>query len=229
MSTLVVIGSNSKAWQCLNRDSDVINKMYESVIELRTRDLFVQPVGVKASSCTGPIDVLIFSFSRIMLDNLALMKACNAQFRGNNIIYISSLSVHANSVCRHYNYPKMKVECELLAGEFNFKILRLANVSAIAQMHEEISKRYLSHYTTAHELLCGIKKCRKNKIVEAYALCNKSRAPFWLTPIYLMYSTLFRFTPSLLVVMRPFDFLLRELGSKYYGYNYIVENRPVSR
>jgi hypothetical protein len=29
--------------------------------------------------------------------------------------------------------------------------------------------------------------------------------------------------------MRPFDFLLRELGSKYYGYNYIVENRPVSR
>ena len=212
MSTLVVIGSNSKAWQCLKSDSDVINKMYESVIELRTRDLFVQPVAVMVSRRTGPIDVLIFSFSRIMLDNLALMNACHAQFSSDNIIYISSLSVRANSVCRHYNYPMIKVECELLASEFNFKILRLANVSAIAQMHEEISKRYLSHYTTAHELLSGIKKCRKYKIVEAYSLCKKSRVPLWLAPIYLMYSTLFRFTPSLLVVMRPFDFLLRKLG-----------------
>ena len=225
MSTLVVVGSNSKAWKCLRRDSDVICRVYESVIELQTRDLFVQHVEDKASRCTAPVDVLIFSFSPIMLDNLCLMHACTTQFSTANIVYISSLSVRANSVCRHYNYPKMKAECEKLASEFNFKILRLANVAASEQVYVEISKCHLGYYTTAHELLGGIAECHKNALVEAYAKRQKSGVPLWLTPIYLVYSTLYRLNPSLLIVMRPIDVLLRKLGSKYYGYNYIIENQ----
>lgn len=206
----IVIGRNSRIWSVLVRLGLLDVKIFQAIGHQELSEFQFVPQDT----------VWIFSYSRNPEENEAILQHL-ARLKVAVVVYVTSASTNVTCITDCYEYPWVKSQAYLAA----IKICK-ANVLSIGLF-----------YTHETELPCGT-----TAATSAQELAEFMSAPSWdhqaeftrlFSPVtrpfqnqleerlYASYGKLQKLCGSYPCLMRPFDFALRMMNMRWYGYLYL--------
>ena len=214
----VFVGSHSKVWQVLSRQTLVAERMPKAIGH--------RELGAFAFSNFDRVWIL--SYSRRPTENAALLERLrHAGVR--EIVYVSSASTIVGRVTSCYRYPRIKHRAELDALAFPS-----ARVLTLGLMYEVPSQLPGgTNVATAYSELAafvatpdwpedgGRRKYLLRTVTRPFGSAIERLA-------YFCYGRLLRWTGARPCLLRPLDVLLRALGARWYGYVYLTNRLWIS-
>ncbi len=209
----IIIGRNAKVWQVMERH---LRKAAHSreIIAISHSDI--------AKFAFNKNDrIWVFAYSRKTEENEELLN-CLANSATAEVIYISSASTIVNRQTRCYEYPRVKQQAEESAVRLlNARILSLGLVfdntdelpagKNAATSYTELVTFFLKPHWPDHN----------NAHINLFTIVEKpfqSTLEKWL---YRIYGLMMRISYKWPCMLRPFDFALRALNIRWYGYVYL--------
>jgi hypothetical protein len=206
----IIIGKNSSLWQRLQ--SHVAN----------SSGIFVEI----SHSDVGKFDfrksdvVWILSYSKRSEENIALLRNLKDKNFAKSI-YVSSATTNVCNVTHCYVYPSVKK----LAADYAKSNLRsdILTIGVVVDETHPAPKGY-SATTSIAEIFSFIEKYKYSGDVETHHLFKMEKREFENQieeRLYDIYGRMINLCGRFPCVLRPFDFLFRLLGFRWYGYLYL--------
>jgi hypothetical protein len=206
---VVVLGRNSKVWASLKKSPLLVDIQ---IVAIGHQDL----LDFKFRSCDK---VWVFSYSRSVKENRLMMEILARQ-PNIFVIYVSSASTNVTSVTRCYKYPTIKERARLDAVQ-----ICVASVVNIGWFYVDVSElpAGLTAATSADALarvmLAG--NLTPGQTINLFELVNRSFKSSFEAFLYRHYGLLLKACSRYPCFLRPFDFVLRMFGMRWYGYLYL--------
>lgn len=203
----IVIGRNSKVWKASARNPDVVRRFS---VALSHSDV--------GNFNFGRGDrVWIFAYSKEADGNSRLLSRLEAA-GVQNVVYVSTATTNVTRLTNCYAYPRVKQQAELEARRrFNAKILRLGLVvGALSEVpagwHAVTFQERLDRF------LLEPQWGSEDNDVHLFEFIAVPFARGWERLIYRLYDSIQWALRRYPCVLRPFDFFLRAIGIRWYGY-----------
>ena len=204
----VVIGRNSKVWCAVSRVTGV---EIEAFVALGHRDL-------DKFSFRRNDRVWVFSYSKMRSEN-ALMLQKLAKAGVSDVVYISSSSTIVSQVTRCYLYPLVKYEATQEARSLlDARILTLGIVFGDVAVLPSGTIAATPIKALVSFMRSPAWPADRNQDVVLFDFVNRPFRSTLERTLYRVYDPLQWMLRRWPCILRPFDFVLRVLGYKWYGY-----------
>ncbi len=206
----VIVGKNSAVWRSICRHPDLSLRVSCAISHKEVPNFRFAPND----------RVWVFAYSRHSIDNLQMLTTL-ASVNVAEIVYVTSSSTIVSNITSCYEYPRAKHEAEILASKIpNCKLLTLGLVAK----NTDTLPAGLNAATTLDQLVEFILNPtwpdqQTNRLLfRMTTAAFRSHAERALFQLYGMLMNIFSPYPCLL---RPFDFVLRSFGYRWYGYVFL--------
>lgn len=207
----VVVGKNSAIWRVLSHDD-----------RIRSRFQIALGHGDIANERFGPNDRLwVFSYSRKGSENRAFLERLKSA-GASNIIYFSSATTNVTEITSCYNYPSVKKDAEVFARDKLGAYVVSLGVLFEALDDLPAGTTIATHFDDLIRFMLSPTWPADTK--QRVLLFQPVKRPFSTRleeVTFNMYARAINATGRWPCVLRPFDFLCRALGYRWYGYVYL--------
>lgn len=213
MNTITVIGKNSKLYKSLDisnlkKNFNIVELSHAEVNDLETVE--------------NPI---IFSFSNDIKQNDVFLEMISSK-RIGKIIYISSIAAEVYERFGFYKYPEIKYSGEKKIFPLQDSVL--LRIGIVESFHDIYNSFYGTVKLTTNKLIVTlihdilmipdnrkIINCWQETFIDGKKLYSM---------IFFFQKKIFKFSPFVFFMFRPFLILYRFIGYKNYGYTFISNN-----
>lgn len=203
----IVVGKNSRVWRSLSDDPRL------------TACIAIGHADVADFVFSETDQVWILSYSRDMTQNRALFAAL-AQAGAQRCVYVSTATANVDVVTQCYEYPRVKRACEQLSRSENGA--RIVSIGVVYQRPADLPAG--TTMATSLDQLAEAIATPVGADDDQINLFEPITRPFGSDAeqlVYRFYGIVQKLAGGWPCLLRPFDFALRTVGWRWYGYLYL--------
>lgn len=211
MYTITIIGKNSKLYKSL--DTCEFKNNF-NIIELSHSEVF------EINELENPV---IFSFSKNSKINYDFLDMVLSKSIGR-IVYVSSIAAEVYEKHGFYKYPKIKYSSEKKIFQFSDSVvLRVGIVESLHDINNSFNGKVK---LTSNDIIISMihnvfKTVDNEKIINCWE-STYIKGKKLHSIIFNIQKKIYKFSPFVFFICRPFGILYRFIGYKNYGYTFIA-------